>query len=163
MKFDDIKRLATGNTLFDLKRIISPRLVTIAYLLGLAAIALWAVNHFFYSFRFGFGNGLWGLLEIAVFGLLALIALRVSCEAVIVYFKAHETETADIETRAARPGATLIDDVRDAIEDLADQDVETEAPQAPLAAAPIVPGPASETTAPVPPKKRGRPAKPKVQ
>src|SRR5690606_26319169 len=108
-----IKKLATGNTLFDLHRIIAPRMVTIAYLLGLAAIALWAVNHFFYSFRFGFGNGLWGLLEIAVYGLLALIVLRIACEAVIVYFKAHKGEAAEIEP--ARPGATLIDDVRDAI------------------------------------------------
>lgn len=163
MKFDDIKRLATGSTLFDLKRIIAPRLVTIGYLLGLGAIALWATNHFFFSFRFGFGNGLWGLLEIAVFGLLALVVLRVVCEAVIVYFKAHENEAAQIQVIApSRPGATLIDDVRDAIEELADQEAETAEPETPVAAAPVVPGPAPETVAPVPPKRRGRPAKPKV-
>lgn len=164
MRFDDIRKLATGNILFDLRRIISPRLVTIAYLLGLAAIALWAVNHFFFSFRFGFGNGLWGLLEIAVFGLLALIILRIVCEGVIVYFKAHESEAAQIEVIAPlRPGTTLIDDVRDAIEELADREPELDEPETPPTAAAVVPDPAPEAVAPAPPKKRGRPAKPKAE
>ncbi|WP_196258605.1 DUF4282 domain-containing protein [Pelagibacterium limicola] len=173
MRFEDIKKLATGTVLFDLKRIIAPRLVTIAYLLGLAAILLWAVNHFFYSFRFGFGNGLWGLLEIAVFGLLALIILRVACEAVIVYFKAHREETAEVVP--VRPGATLIDDVRDAIEDLAEQEPDIEevevvvAPPPPPSARPASPPPPPPPAAPAagpapaaPARKRGRPAKPIV-
>ncbi len=167
MRFEDIKKLATGTVLFDLHRVIAPRLVTIAYLLGLAAIALWAVNHFFYSFRFGFGNGLWGLLEIAVFGLLALVVLRIACEAVIVYFKAHKGAAAEVEVQPARPGATLIDDVRDAIEDLADQEPELEEYEAPVAAPPPPPPPAEPAPPPPPPaaaaaeppKKRGRPAK----
>lgn len=160
MRFEDIRKLATGNTLFNLHRVIAPRLVTVAYLLGLAAITLWAVNHFFYSFRFGFGNGLWGLLEIAVFGLLALVALRITCEAVIVYFKAHEDEAAEVAVAPSRPGATLIDDVREAIEELAEREAETDPASAPVAAAPVVPDSAPETVSLAPAKKADRPAKP---
>lgn len=160
MRFEDIKKLATGNVLFDLRRVIAPRLVTIAYLVGLAAILLWAINHFFYAFRFGFGNGLWGLIEITVFGLLALIALRVTCEAIIIYFKAHKEEAAEVAVTPVRSRSTLIDDVRDAIEDLADQEPEDDVVSeeivvpAPTAAPspsvePVRPvTPASETTTP---------------
>ena len=67
MTLDDLKRLFTRQTLFRLDAILSPKLVPILYALGLAAILLWAVGHLFWSFGFGFGNGLWGLLEIGVF------------------------------------------------------------------------------------------------
>ncbi|WP_417581941.1 DUF4282 domain-containing protein [Pelagibacterium sp.] len=147
MRFDDLRKLATGSVLFNLGRIISPRLVTILYLLGLAAIGLWAVNHFFSSFRFGFGNGLWGLLEIAVFGLLAFVALRIVCEAIIVYFRANSEEAETYEPENL--GASLIDDVRDAIEDLADQEPD---PVEPIAPAPSAPAPSqpTQTTPPAP-------------
>jgi hypothetical protein len=141
MRFDDLRKLATGNVLFNLGRIISPRLVTILYLLGLAAIGLWAVNHFFSSFRFGFGNGLWGLLEIAVFGLLAFVALRIICEAAIVFFRANSAETETYEPE--HTGASLIDDVREAIEDLADQEPDPVEPAAPAPVAPTPPAPAA--------------------
>ncbi|WP_421950216.1 DUF4282 domain-containing protein [Pelagibacterium sp.] len=141
MRFDDLRKLATGSVLFNLGRIISPRLVTILYLLGLAAIGLWAVNHFFSSFRFGFGNGLWGLLEIGVFGLLAFVALRIVCEAVIVFFRANSVEAETYEP--THMGASLIDDVREAIEDLADQEPD---PVEPVAPAPVAPTPPAPTT-----------------
>lgn len=153
MRIEDFKKLATGPVLFDLNRIIAPRVVTIFYFLGLAAILLWAINHFFYSFSFGFGNGLWGLLEIAVFGLLALFVLRIACEAVIVFFRAHQAQVQ--EPPPVRHSASLIDDVRDAIEELADEDPsEPEAPTA-TAATPAAPAPA---TAPQPAPKTSRPA-----
>lgn len=173
MRFDDLRKLATGNVLFNLGRILSPRLVTILYLLGLAAIVLWAVNHFFSTFRFGFGNGLWGLLEIAVFGLLAIVVLRIVCEAVIVFFRVNAAEAEDYAP--ARPAASLMDEVREAIEDLADQEPDPVTPQAP---APVAPNPPSDSTPPPAPvaeepavmpdedtpqptaKPRGRPAKP---
>ena len=175
MRFDDLRKLATGNVLFNLGRILSPRLVTIFYLLGLAAILLWAVNHFFSSFRFGFGNGLWGLLEIAVFGLLAIVVLRIVCEAVIVFFRANAAETEDYAPE--RPTASLFDEVREAIEDLADQEPD-ELPETPSREAPTPP--ADSNTPPTPvagepaimpdqdapkptTKPRGRPAKPKPE
>lgn len=142
MRFDDLRKLATGNVLFNLGRILSPRLVTILYLLGLAAILLWAVDHFFSTFRFGFGNGLWGLLEIAVFGLLAVVVLRIACEAVIVFFRANASEAEDYEPE--RPTASLFDEVREAIEDLADQEPD-HAPEAP---SPVAPNPPADTTTP---------------
>ncbi|WP_404403645.1 DUF4282 domain-containing protein [Pelagibacterium halotolerans] len=147
MQFEDVKKLATGTVLFNLNRIIAPRLITILYLLGLAGIVLWAVDHFFYSFRFGFGNGLWGLIEIAVFGLLGLVILRIVCEAVIVFFRAHETEAA----RATQPRAatSLIDDVRGAIEELADEEEETGSPPQPAAASQAT----ASAAAPAPAKK----------
>ena len=142
MKMDDFKKLATGNVLFNLSRIISPKLVTILYFLGLAAIVLWAVTHFFAAFRFGFGSGLWGLLEIAVFGLLALVVLRIACEAVIVYFRAHADTTE--EYAPMRGHGSLIDEVREAIEDLADDESDAAAPT------PVTPAPTRNPGSPTP-------------
>lgn len=141
MTLDDLKKLATGSLLFSLDRIIAPRLVNIFYLLGLAAIILWAISHFFATFSFGFGNGLWGLLEIAIFGLLGFVVLRISCEAVIVYFKANE-RAAEAASQP-RQSVSLIDEVRDAIEELAEEDQE---PAPAKTAAPKPPAPKRKTT-----------------
>ena len=70
-------------------------------------------------FSGNFFNGLWGLLEIVVFGLLWLIVLRVACEALAVFFKAHEASV-DSLSRSRLP-APLLEDVADAIHDLADE------------------------------------------
>ncbi|KKB09723.1 DUF4282 domain-containing protein [Devosia chinhatensis] len=119
MTLDDLKRLLTRQTLFRLDSILSPRLVPILYALGLAAILLWAINHFFFRFGTGFGNGLWGLLEIVVFGLLAFVGLRIGCEALMVWFRSHQ-QTGDSMARS-RYSASLLDEVRDAIRDLAEE------------------------------------------
>ena len=119
MTLDDLKRLFTRQTLFRLDAILSPKLVPILYALGLAGILLWAVSHLFWSFGFGFGNGLWGLLEIAVFGLLLLVVLRIVCEALLVWFKAHEQSGETVNR--SRYSASLLDEVRDAIRDLAEE------------------------------------------
>ena len=71
------------------------------------------------DFGFGFGNGLWGLLEIAVFGLLSLVGLRIACEALLVWFKAHEQSGETVNR--SRYSASLLDEVRDAIRDLAEE------------------------------------------
>jgi uncharacterized membrane protein len=119
MTLDDLKRLFTRQTLFRLDAILSPKLVPILYALGLAAILLWAVSHLFWSFGFGFGTGLWGLLEIVVFGLLSFVGLRILCEALVVWFKTHE-QSGDSVNRS-RYSASLLDEVRDAIRDLAEE------------------------------------------
>jgi len=119
MTLDDLKRLFTRQTLFRLDAILSPRLVPILYALGLAGILLWAVSHLFWSFGFGFGNGLWGLLEIVVFGLLSLVGLRIACEALLVWFKSNEQSGETVNR--SRYSASLLDEVRDAIRDLAEE------------------------------------------
>jgi hypothetical protein len=118
MTSDDLKRLLTRQTLFRLDAILSPKLVPILYALGLASILLWAINHFFFRFGMGFGNGLWGILEIAVFGLAGFVALRIVCEALLVWFKAHENDGENVHR--SRYSASLLDEVRDAIRDLAE-------------------------------------------
>ena len=120
MTLDDLKRLFTRQTLFRLDAILSPKLVPILYALGLAAILLWAVSHMFWRFSLGFGNGLWGLLEIAVFGLLYIVVLRIACEALLVWFKTHEQSGEHVNR--SRYSASLLDEVRDAIRDLAQAD-----------------------------------------
>lgn len=117
MTLDDLKRLFTRQTLFRLDSIISPKLVPILYAVGLAAILLWAISHLFWTFSFGFGIGLWGLLELVVFGLLYFIALRIGCEALLVWFKTHEQSGETVNR--SRYSASLLDEVRDAIRDLA--------------------------------------------
>jgi len=124
MTLDDLKRLFTRQTLFRLDAILSPRLVPILYALGLGAILLWAISHLFWSFGFGFGTGLWGLLEIAVFGLLLLVGLRILCEALLVWFKAHESSGETVNR--SRFSASLLDEVRDAIRDLAEEGSDTD-------------------------------------
>src|SRR5690606_22735452 len=64
-----------------------------------------------------FGDGLWGLLEIAVYGALGLIMLRVVCEVLLVFFKANEAVTRTVSV--SRLSGTLMDEVRDAIHDIA--------------------------------------------
>lgn len=125
MTLDDLKKIATGSVLFSLDRVIVPRLIRLVYLLGLAAIGLWGLDHLFDTFRFGFGNGIWGLIEVLVFGLLAFVALRALCEVVLIFYKAHENV---VGTAMERPSsASLIDDVAGAIEDLADEEDRTPA------------------------------------
>ncbi len=117
---DDLKKFVASNLLFSLDRIIAPRLFTLVYLLGMAAIALWVMNHLFFSFRFGFGDGLWGLLEIVVIAPLLLLALRIVCEAAMVFF-VNNQNSVDSFNRQERIQANpnLIEDVREAIEELA--------------------------------------------
>lgn len=122
MNFDDLSKLAQRSLLLSLDRIIGPRLIKVVYLLGLAGGVLLAVSHIFATFGAGFGAGLWGLAEILIFGLFGVITLRVVCEALIVYFKANGHE-ADAGHTTEIP-VNLIDEVRDAIEDLAADDPE---------------------------------------
>lgn len=124
MTLDDLKRLFTRQTLFRLDAILSPKLVPILYALGLAAILLWAVSHMFWSFGFGFGTGLWGLLEIVVFGLLSFVGLRILCEALLVWFKSNEASGETVNR--SRYSASLLDEVRDAIRDLAEEGQEVD-------------------------------------
>lgn len=117
---DDLRKLSTSPTLFNLDRLIAPRIIKMLYLLGLAAIVMWAITHLFATFAASFGEGLWGLLEIAVFGLFFFVVLRIGCEALIVFFRQNQS-TMD-KTAAARTSANIIDDVRDALEELAEDD-----------------------------------------
>ena len=142
MTSDDLKKIFLGPTLFRLDTILSPKLVPILYATGLASLLLWAVTHLFATFGRNFGDGLWGLLEIAVFGLLGLVALRIVCEALLVYFKAHETAVRTVSL--SRISTSLVDEVRDAISEIADEDDyvppdEPESPASPSTALDVPP------------------------
>ena len=122
MTSDDLKRIFLGPTLFRLDTLLSPRLVPVVYVTGLGAILIWAIKHLFATFGTNFGEGLWGLLEIAVFGAFMLVVLRAACEALLVYFKAHEEATDEVSR--TRISSSLLEDVRDAIHDIADEEDE---------------------------------------
>ena len=122
MTGDDLRKIFLGRTLFRLDTILSPRLVPVVYVTGLGAILIWAIKHLFATFGVSFGEGLWCLLEIAVFGAFMLVVLRAACEALLVYFKANEDAT-DAVSRT-RISSSLLEDVRDAIHDIADEDDE---------------------------------------
>lgn len=119
MTLDDLKKIFLSPTLFRLETILSPRLVPVLYATGLAALLLWSVGHLFASFGRNFGDGLWGILEIAVYGSLFLLLLRVICEVLLVFFKANEATTRAVSI--SRVPSSLMDEVRDAISDIADE------------------------------------------
>jgi hypothetical protein len=118
MTLDDLKKIFLSPTLFRLETILSPKLVPVLYGTGMFALLLWAVGHLFLTFGRTFGDGLWGLLEIAVYGALGLIALRVICEVLLVFFKTHEAATRTVAV--SRLSGTLMDEVREAIHDIAE-------------------------------------------
>ncbi|MEO8756791.1 MAG: DUF4282 domain-containing protein [Devosia sp.] len=120
MTSDDLRRIFMGPTLFRLDTILSPRLVPVLYVTGLATLLLWAVTHLFDSFGRNFGDGLWGLLEIAVYGGFGLVVLRTVCEALLVWFKTNESATDSVSR--TRISSSLLDEVRDAIHDIADEE-----------------------------------------
>lgn len=119
MTLDDLKKIFLSPTLFRLDTILSPKLVPVLYGTGMFALLLWAVGHLFATFGRTFGDGLWGLFEIAVYGVLGLIALRVICEVLLVFFKANEAATRTVAV--SRLSGSLMDEVRDAIHDIADE------------------------------------------
>lgn len=155
MTYDDLKKIFLGPTLFRVDTVLGQRLVPVLYATGLAGLLLWAVTHLFATFGRNFGDGLWGLLEIAVFGLLGLLLLRVLCEVLLVFFKANETVVKTVSI--SRISGSLLDEVKDAIADIADED-EGEGYITP--ATEPAPPPAARTTAVDVPTKLppGRPA-----
>jgi hypothetical protein len=125
MFWDDLRKLLSGRTLYRLDGLIGARLVPVFYALGLAAIGLWAVDHFVASFAFNFSQGLWGIIEIVIYGPLWFVALRIAVELVLVFFKANEVAVAAVDR--GRGKNTLAEDVGDAIHDLAeDNDAATD-------------------------------------
>jgi len=152
MTSDDLKRIFLGPTLFRLDTILSPRLVPVVYATGLGAILIWAIKHLFATFGVSFGEGLWGLLEIAVFGAFMLVVLRAACEAALVFFKANES-AADSVSRT-RISSTLLEDVRDAIHDIADDDDVMDVDD--LITPATVPAPDMEITPPRGPRRTAR-------
>jgi hypothetical protein len=120
MTGDDLRKIFLGSTLFRLDTVLATRLVPILYATGMASILLWAVAHLFATFGRNFGDGLWGLLEIVVFGLFAIVVLRLACEVLLVFFKAHETAARTVAL--SRISSSLVDEVKDAISDIADEE-----------------------------------------
>ncbi len=147
MNFDDLKKIFLSPTLFRLDTILSPRLVPVLYAVGLASLLLWAVTHLFATFGRTFGDGLWGLLEIIVFGMLGVVVLRMLCEFLLVFFKVNETATRTVSLSLV--STSLLDDVRDAISDIAD---ESEDPEVEI----DDPGPEPEPTTRTPVRRTAR-------
>ena len=124
MTSDDLRRIFTGRTLFRLDTILAPRMIPIIYAVGLLALLLWAARYFVEAAGAGFWDGVWSLLEIVVFGGLGVMILRAACEALMVWFKANE-EAADSVSRT-RASTSLLEEVRDAIRDIADEEEDDE-------------------------------------
>ena len=118
MTLDDLKKIFLSPTLFRLETFLSPKLVPVLYGTGMFALLLWAVGHLFLTFGRTFGDGLWGIFEIAVYGALGLIVLRIACEVLLVFFKANEAATRTVAV--SRLSGSLMDEVRDAIHDIAE-------------------------------------------
>ena len=145
MTFEEFGKFLNRLLFPSLDRISGARLVRVVYVLGLAVAAVWAIAHFFATFALGFWEGIWGLVEILVFGLFGLTLLRVACEAVIVYFEANQ----DAVRTASKPAvqSSLIDEVRDAIEQLGEDETEAKPVKELEPAKPAKAGPAKSARA----------------
>jgi hypothetical protein len=120
MNWEDLRRFVSSTQLYRLDSLIGARLVPVLYGLGIAAIALWSIAHLVEGFAFAIADGLWAILEIIVFAPLSLVALRIVAEVTLVYFKAHESEVIAVDKSRGRN--TLLEDIGDAIRDLAEDD-----------------------------------------
>lgn len=120
MTSDDLRRIFMGPTLFRLDTVLSPRLIPVLYVTGLATLLMWAVTHLVLAFASSFGDGLWSLLEIVVYGSFGLVVLRTVCEALLVWFKANEAAANSVSR--TRISTSLLEDVRDAIHEMADEE-----------------------------------------
>lgn len=135
--WEDLKRLLAGRAMFRLSTLLTTRLVPIFYATGLAAIGLWAIDHLVWSFTaFNFGQGLWGLLEILVYGTLMLVTLRIVSELLLIHLGAHRNATGYSEPAGLSP--SLLDEVREAIHELAEAEDDGISPA--TDPAPYVPG-----------------------
>ena len=123
--------------MFRLDAILGRRLIPVFYALGLCGIGLWAVDHLFASFAYNFGQGLWGILEILVYGPLWILLLRLVCEALQVFFKANESAANAVNR--GKMSRSLLEEVGDAIHELADDDDDFISPA--TDPAPFVPDP----------------------
>ena len=79
-----------------------------------------------------------------------LVALRIACEALLVYFKVHEDATDSVSR--TRISSSLLEEVRDAIHDIADEEEDDEDLISPA----TVPGPDVEITPPRGPRRTAR-------
>ena len=153
MTSDDLRRIFMGQTLFRLDTILSPRLVPVLYVTGLATLLLWAVTHLVSAFAGSFWDGLWSLLEIVVYGAFGIVLLRTLCEALLVWFKTNEA-AADSVSRT-RISTTLLEEVRDAIHEMAeDEDDAVDVDD--LITPATVPAPDVEITPPRGPRRTAR-------
>ena len=123
MTSDDLKRIFEGNTLLRMHSVLGLRLVPLLYTVGLFAFLLWGIEHLFATFSQSFGAGLWGLLQILASGALGVLLLRVLSEMLLIYFKANEA-TVDLINQSRSGSASLLEDVRDAIRDIAEEEDE---------------------------------------
>lgn len=153
MTSDDLRRILMGQTLFRLDTILSPRLVPVLYITGLATLLLWGVTHLVSAFAGSFWDGIWSLLEIVVYGAFGIALLRTLCEALLVWFKANES-AADSVSRT-RISTTLLEEVRDAIHEMADEEDEVVDVDDLITPA-TVPAPEVEITPPRGPRRTAR-------
>jgi hypothetical protein len=122
---NDLRRMLTGPDLLSLSNPFGSRLVPVLYIVGLVAIVIWAVGLVVGGFALAWSRGIWAIIEMVVYGGFMVLALRAICEALLIYFSAGQ---ARLEAAAATASeATLLDEVRDAIDHLADEDAGTAA------------------------------------
>ena len=153
MTSDDLRRIFMGQTLFRLDTILSPRLVPVLYVTGLATLLLWAVTHLVSAFAGSFWDGLWSLLEIVVYGSFGIVLLRTLCETLLVWFKANEGAADSV--RRTRISSSLLEEVRAAIHEMADEEDEAVDVDDLITPA-TVPAPDIETTPPRGPRRTAR-------
>jgi hypothetical protein len=155
MTSDDLKRIFEGNTLFRMNSVLGLRLIPLLYVVGLFAFLLWGIEHLFATFAQSFGAGLWGLLQILAYGALGILLLRVLSEMLLIYFKANES-TVELINESRGGSASLLEDVRDAIRDIAEDEDDEIVDVDDLITPATVPAPDMEITPPRGPRRTAR-------
>jgi hypothetical protein len=117
MIWDDVRRVLLSPATYRLGTPMGRALVPLLYLFGMAAILVWSVAHMVDCFVIGWSYGIWGIIETLVYAPLMFIALRIVAELVLVRFGA-----AVAPIRPQTSTGTLIEEVTDAIHELAEDD-----------------------------------------
>ncbi|RBP49659.1 DUF4282 domain-containing protein [Arenicella xantha] len=94
-KLDDVAAEPTVRKVLFFDNMLTPKLIQVAYWLGLVAIIWNGLGRLF-------SGGFFGIFETAVFVLISVIVLRVSAELVMLLFKLYDTMQA-IENNTQAP------------------------------------------------------------
>lgn len=132
----DSRNIPFANTiLFNLNTFITPQIIKIFYLVGMATIGLKFLQAIIAALSTGFFNGIAGILVAVATAIFSFLILRIVVEAIVIYFKNNEA-LMDIAEKSLEE-QDIFDDVKDSFNSLFpgdedDLDLDLDEPEEPV-------------------------------